>query len=557
MPVPTDVHSRRLLRTSGDLPGVVLQPDGLKLGPGVYRTLSEAINALKTQYPGQATELAVAPQGGPWEIEAGTYDFDNDGQPIILTNGLKVGSAGPAGGVQSQLNLAEGAVFTRFTRARGVTLRKEVGATPVIEFTESGNLDLVDVSLIIQGTATGPLVRVVDTSNVLIEGRRLSITTALEDVPALDFLDAGQINLVAYDHSYVGRRAMLFDPAKGLRITADDSVLLHQDNQWPDEITNTVVNGNAWYEVPQVPVSERSVLTSAQLAAQEKGGVVIGVVLQGALIFLVNQPTAGQTLNIGDGTTTDTLTAVAGAPGADEFQIGGSADATLANLVASILANSTVWGAVYLPTLKGQWSTTEGPAAVIYRRDQVALSYPDRLWGTLANLRSVAFLQDRFVYDWPNAQAIPTTDPARRTFFGWGSNQRPAAGQIVATQAERQLWMARTHPGPLGAGSVAWTWLAGRRVTPIQTAAFTAKGGDIVQCDPTAGGFTVTMPIVGPADNGVPVTVKNASANTNTVTVAANTGATIQSGGNLAAANAVSNYYYDGINAVWRLQQTP
>lgn len=66
-------------------------------------------------------------------------------------------------------------------------------------------------------------------------------------------------------------------------------------------------------------------------------------------------------------------------------------------------------------------------------------------------------------------------------------------------------------------------------VTPIKTAAYTANPWEMVLCNPTAGGFTVTLP--DPRNHGgAMVAVKNASASANVITLATVAGATIELG---------------------------
>lgn len=55
-------------------------------------------------------------------------------------------------------------------------------------------------------------------------------------------------------------------------------------------------------------------------------------------------------------------------------------------------------------------------------------------------------------------------------------------------------------------------------VTTVKTAAYQAQLDEVVLCDPTGGGFTVTLPDARNRD-GRTVVVKNASASTNTITV--------------------------------------
>lgn len=54
--------------------------------------------------------------------------------------------------------------------------------------------------------------------------------------------------------------------------------------------------------------------------------------------------------------------------------------------------------------------------------------------------------------------------------------------------------------------------------TPLKTSNYTAKGAEVVLCDPTAGGFSVTLP---PASLtvGLPIIVKNHSDDVNNITI--------------------------------------
>lgn len=80
-----------------------------------------------------------------------------------------------------------------------------------------------------------------------------------------------------------------------------------------------------------------------------------------------------------------------------------------------------------------------------------------------------------------------------------------------------------TVVGPAKAGDVfKWdgkkaVWVPRVCVTPVKTAAYTAKPWDVVRCDPTAGGFTVTIPR-SQVDNAE-IVIKNASDSTNTITI--------------------------------------
>ena len=55
--------------------------------------------------------------------------------------------------------------------------------------------------------------------------------------------------------------------------------------------------------------------------------------------------------------------------------------------------------------------------------------------------------------------------------------------------------------------------------TPVKDSAYRARYYDCVMCDPTAGGFTVTLPAAAKLNRLI--VVKNASGSTNTITIEA------------------------------------
>lgn len=82
-------------------------------------------------------------------------------------------------------------------------------------------------------------------------------------------------------------------------------------------------------------------------------------------------------------------------------------------------------------------------------------------------------------------------------------------------------------------------------VTPVKTANYSAGMGDCVRCDPSGGGFTVTLPAVTSADGGRQIKVKNTTSSTNTITIAATGSATLEVS-SISAAHGVITFIYDG-----------
>ena len=64
-------------------------------------------------------------------------------------------------------------------------------------------------------------------------------------------------------------------------------------------------------------------------------------------------------------------------------------------------------------------------------------------------------------------------------------------------------------------------------VTSVKTGAYRAQSGEIVRCNPSSAAFTVTAPNATRAGAGASFMVKNDSSSTNTITIAACAGETI------------------------------
>lgn len=87
--------------------------------------------------------------------------------------------------------------------------------------------------------------------------------------------------------------------------------------------------------------------------------------------------------------------------------------------------------------------------------------------------------------------------------------------------------LAGTFPSPtLNAGAQRLS------VTATKTSAYTASPGELVQCDPTGGAFTVTLPTIAAGNKGQLVYIKNVSTSVTAITIAPAGGQTIDGGGN-------------------------
>jgi hypothetical protein len=169
-----------------------------------------------------------------------------------------------------------------------------------------------------------------------------------------------------------------------------------------------VTTGVTWKEL---------VLAPEQLLNGASGGI-----LQGLLATITAVLTVADTFILSDGTTTETWTAVAGAPAAQQFQIGGSAAATLTNLVAAINAESTLWSAHETTGLDAYFTGANDPQFVVYRT--LVSAADDRAFGVLTTQAEIQVIEfatgDQDYREQSGTQSdLPSADPTTKT-FGFG-----------------------------------------------------------------------------------------------------------------------------------------
>jgi hypothetical protein len=215
----------------------------------------------------------------------------------------------------------------------------------------------------------------------------------------VDGIDLGNAAQVAGDLTYSGGGEPRGLPAVP---TADDA---GASKKYVDDIA---VGSRVWKEL---------ILVKEQLLNGASGGVLQGMLMATAAVM-----TAADTVIITDGTTTETWTAVAGAPAAFQFQIGGTAAITLANLVAAINNDSTLWSAVDTTGLDAYFGAGYANQAVVYRT--ATSTAADRMYGvlgTVTDLKVVEFAtgdQD-YVISSGTESDLPAADPAAKR-FGFG-----------------------------------------------------------------------------------------------------------------------------------------
>ena len=191
---------------------------------------------------------------------------------------------------------------------------------------------------------------------------------------------------------------------------------------------------------------------------------------QAGAFYLEEQPTSGDTLVVTDGSTTRTYGF--GAGGDVTVTIGGDVDETLLNLSTAITSDgSGLWDAVLESTLQsindGTGSVSAGLVLVIYRANQSAASYDDRLYGTFTTgVPTYVNYNGETSYESVTTTALPGADPSQKE-FGPGVDS-PVQGQahVVLTTNAVHTWDGDGGAWSQPPGSKASTqiWVVGSSV---------------------------------------------------------------------------------------------
>ncbi len=88
-------------------------------------------------------------------------------------------------------------------------------------------------------------------------------------------------------------------------------------------------------------------------------------------------------------------------------------------------------------------------------------------------------------------------------------------------------------------------------VTPVKTTAYAAEAWDLVLCNPTAAGFTVTLPAPVSVPPGTSIQVKNVSASSNVITIATAGGANIDLAATTTLAFSLAGIQLTSDGATW------
>lgn len=229
-----------------------------------------------------------------------------------------------------------------------------------------------------------------------------------------------------------------------------------------------VSGGGELTGLPAVPSGATAAASKAYVDASVSGGTAWRETLlsfvqldntnfaiaQGVAFYLVNNPIAGNTFVVRDGSTTETWTfqAIAGA-----FQpaIGGTALITMQNLAGRINTDSTKWAASAITTLQG--INPVGNVVVIYRKVPTTIT-ADRIYGTFTTPADAKYVNYGAQADYLSSVTanLPGADPVSAN-FGFGritANLEPDEAHIVRAEDNVYLWNQDASAWQLTGGSV-------------------------------------------------------------------------------------------------------
>ena len=237
-----------------------------------------------------------------------------------------------------------------------------------------------------------------------------------------------------------------------------------------DSAVTNVKIANGTIDISKFNTTTQNAITAGKtwkellLASQQVLGGASGGVLQAMLIAFDGNPVATDTFILTDGTTTETFTFQAGASAGFGVQVQGTAALTLAELVARINANSTLWSALDTTQLVNYFAGAYANQAVVYRT--LVSVAADRIHGvvtTATDIKVVEFAtgdQDYAILSGTESN-IPAADPAAKR-FGFGrveaslvTNETHLAVENNGTYTwddNDQLWR-QTDVGAVDAGA--------------------------------------------------------------------------------------------------------
>lgn len=252
------------------------------------------------------------------------------------------------------------------------------------------------------------------------------------------------------------------NPTKGVINVLDDLVMGSGKNV-------TLSGGGELVGLPASPSDPTAAASKAYVDSAVSGGVSWretllssvqldsgnNAIAQAVAFYLVNDPIAGDTFTIRDGTTTETWT-FQGASAAFQPAIGGSALLTMQNLAARINTDSTAWAASVVTTLQSINPT--GNVVIIYRKVPTAAP-TDRIYGIFTTPADAKYVNYGGSSDYRSSTTanLPGADPGTAN-FGFGrvtAGLSPGEAHIVRAEDSAYIWNDDLGIWQLSAGAVA------------------------------------------------------------------------------------------------------
>lgn len=217
------------------------------------------------------------------------------------------------------------------------------------------------------------------------------------------------------------------------------------------QVTLATAGGVSWRE---------TVLEALQLDSVNKA------ISQAVAFFFTGLPTPGDILSITDGGTTETFTAVAGAPGPFQFTIGVSTATTNTNLATAINSDSVVWSAIDVTNLQSIHVT--GDVLIITRKVPTG-TVNDRIYGTFTgNVGSYVNYGGLYDYRDSTNAVLPAADPTTANF---------GFSRITASLSPEEVHITRAGGSIYEWDPDAGTWVSSGAGVILATS---APGGGVI-----------------------------------------------------------------------------
>lgn len=136
------------------------------------------------------------------------------------------------------------------------------------------------------------------------------------------------------------------------------------------------------------------------------------------VLYMTAAATAGDQVNLNDGTNVESWTFTSGAPSANTPATGANANASMQNLAARIDLDSTIWGAKYVATGLASMNSSGG-VVVIYEKSVASGLSTSRAYGVFNTQADVQVVQYNGQSEYKTSTApvtLPTGDPSAGRF---------------------------------------------------------------------------------------------------------------------------------------------